>query len=133
MDLFKNFATDSAKETEGVWEDYDETASFLIARQNNKAYDRMMAAKVKAHERLLKQTSDAAEKKSDEIIIDVMAKTILLDWKGTFEWDGQPVGPYSVEKAKQMLAVKDFRQWVSEVSRDVNRFKVETEEEEAKN
>lgn len=133
MDLFKNFATDPAKEAEGVWEEYDETASFLIARQNNKAYDRMMAARVKPHERLLKQTSEASEKKSDEIIIEVMAKTILLGWRGTFEWDGKPVGEYSVEKAKQMLAVKDFRQWVSEVSRDVNRFKVEAEEEEAKN
>jgi hypothetical protein len=131
VDLFADFATDQSKEEEGVWETYAEGVEFLVARSGNKTFSRMISHDVKKNQRLLDSGTDAAAKKSEEIMVNVMAKSILLDWKGSFEWQGKPMGEYSVEKAKQMLAVKGFRQWVTSVADDMQRFKSVQEEEEA--
>jgi hypothetical protein len=130
IDLFKEFATNVAAEEQGAWEEYAEGVEFLIARANNKTYARLLNRAVEKNKRLLDAKNDAAEAKSQEIIIDVMAKSILLGWRGSFEWAGKPVGEYSVDMAKTMLAVKDFRRWVAEKSEDIDRFKDKEQEED---
>lgn len=131
IDLFADFATDPNAEQEGVWEPYGQDVSFLIARSHNKAFDRMITMLVKKNQRLLDSKSDAAQAKSEELMIETMAKTILLGWKGDFKFKGEVMSDYSVDKAKQLLAVKDFRQWVSAIADDHERFKAVKDEEDA--
>ena len=131
VDLFSDFATDTKAEQDGVWEPYNDKVSFLVARAHNKAYDRMIVKEFQKHRRLLDSKTDAAAAKSEEIMIQVMAKTILLGWQGDFNWQGQLMGPYTAEKAVQMLKIKDFRAWVDGISQDFERYKVEKAEEDA--
>lgn len=131
IDLFKEFATNPQAEQEGVWEPYAEGVEFLIARSHNKAFDRMITSLVAKNKRILDSKGDAASAKSEELMIETMAKTILLGWKGDFQFQGQPMGEYTVEKAKKLLAIKDFRLWISNVADDHERFKAVKDEEDA--
>lgn len=132
-DLFNDFATDASAEAEGVWEPYTDKVSFLIARSHNPGYDRMILAETRKHKTTLQAKTEAAKTKGDEIMVDVMAHHILKGWKGEFNFQGQPMGEYSVAKARKLLAVKDFRVWVSAIADDHERFKAVKDEEDAKN
>lgn len=129
IDLFAEFATDKSAEQDGVWEPYAGDIEFLIAREGNPAYNRMITALVRKHKRLLDSKTEAADAKSEELMIETLAKTILLGWRGTFLWKGKPMGDYTVEKAKEMLAVKDFKAWVTSVAADQARYKVQEDQE----
>jgi hypothetical protein len=130
VDLFEDFAVDDTKESEGVWETYKGDVKFLIARAHNPAYDRQISSQIKKHDRLIRSGTQAADEKSEEILVDVMAKTVLLNWSGPVVIKGEAVGEYSVAKAKKLLAIKAFRQWVASISEDFGRFKAVQEEEE---
>ena len=85
----------------------------------------MLGALYEQNQPILDLGGDVAEAKSDEIMIDVMANTILLGWENV-GWDGQPVD-YSVDAAKKMLALKDFRQLINGFSRQMEAFKAKQE------
>jgi hypothetical protein len=75
---------------------------------------------------------DAAEKKADEIMCEVMSKTILLDWKNV-QVDGKD-RPYSQQAAYDLLLeMKDFREVIDTASAELERFKVHQDEEDEKN
>lgn len=133
LNLFAEFATDETREKDGVWREYGGT-EFLVARQGNRKYRERFLKLYKPHERLLKGNTEAAEAKSTEIMVDVMAHTILLDWKGKIvvEKGGSPV-EYSVENAKKALSLAGFREVISEFSEDVNAYKIVQEAEDEKN
>lgn len=128
LDLFDAFATDTAREEEGSWVDYAPNVSFLIARSNNKGYSRALTKKFERNKLTLETKGQAAEDLAENIIVEVMAQHILLGWKGEFNWKGKPVGEYSVERAKEMLNVKDFRRWVVSKAEDFERFKLAQDE-----
>lgn len=130
-DLFNDFATDAAAERNGVWEAYNEEVSFLIARSNNPDYNKLITRLAKQHKAILDSKTDAAQAKSDELMVETMAKTVLLGWKGEFNFQGAPMGEYSIEKAKKLLAVKDFRLWVGAIADDHARFKAVKDEADA--
>ncbi len=122
LDLFKEFATDLVTEEQGAWEEYADGVAFLIARANNKKYNRLMTKAFEKNKRLIDAKNDASEAKAEEIIIDTAARALLLGWRGDLLWNGEPL-EYSIENAKTMLAVKDFRRWVFERAEDIDRFK----------
>ena len=130
VDLFRDFATDLTAEEKVVWVDYAEDVAFLIARANNKKYNRLMTKAFEKNKRLIDAKTDASEAKAEEIIIDTAAQALLLGWRGNLMWQGQPM-EYSITNARTMLAIKDFRRWVFEVAEDVDRFKVEQKAEDA--
>lgn len=126
MDVFNTFATDLNAEVEGVWFSLSKTASVKLARASN---DRFNAALRKAMEKFqpeLEGNDEATAAASDKIMIDLMAETILLDWKG-LQFKGKDV-PYSAEMARTMLAVKDFRKRITQLSESFEAFKVKAEE-----
>lgn len=122
IDLFSEFGTDTKAEEDGVWEEYADGVAFLIARSNNKKYARLITKAFEKNKRLLEAKNDAAEAKSEEIIVDVSARALLLGWRGDLQWKGEPM-EYSLENAKTLLAVKDFRRWVFERAEDIDRYK----------
>lgn len=131
LDIFKSFATDNAKEQEGVWEDLGGEARILVARSNNRKYLKLMEAKLKAHKHTLDAGGEAAEKVAEEALVDAMSKAVLLSWEN-LAWQGEKLD-YSEENAKKLLALKDFRLMVMRLADDRERFLVGEEEDAAKN
>lgn len=133
LDLFSEFAVDEKTSQEGVWRDYGNN-KFLIAQKGNRQYRKRFMKLYKPNERLLRLDTEAAEAKSNEIMADTMANTILLNWTGKLivEKGGQPV-EYSVENAKKALMLPKFRELVEEWSEDFDAFKAVKDEEDEKN
>jgi hypothetical protein len=137
LDIFAEYATDEALENNGTIFPLGKGASLLVARAGNRRYSRAISAAVDlkrveldAGPNATDAALDAAAAVSDEIFVDVMAETILLGWdKLAFKGE---VLPYSVDNAKKMLRVKDFRKLVASLSERVDAFKVKAEVEAGK-
>lgn len=132
MDIFNEFATDTKKEEEGRWVDYDDKTAFLIARSGNKNFARVFTRAYNQNKSLLNSKNDTAEAKANEVLAEVMAETILLGWKGPVKLKGEELA-YSAQNAKKLLVIKDFRAWVQGHADDFSGFKAAEEAEEAKN
>ncbi len=141
FNLTKNYATEATLEVEGAWIDADEGVRFLIARAGNKKFNALILRLAEKNKASLKGRSEAAQSKSDTIMIEVMSETILKGWDGPLELDQTDadgkvttvaVGPFTVEKAAGLLAIKDFREWVDAQSKDMANYQKATQEE-AKN
>jgi hypothetical protein len=131
MDVFEQYATDETKEVEGVWCELGDGASVLVARAGNRRYSRLLGREIERNQRALDAKGDASDELSDKIVIDVMAQTILLDWKNlTFK--REPLA-YSTDNARKLLSVKDFRQHVSKLSNDFDAYRVAQENAQGKN
>lgn len=130
LDIFAQYATDEAAENEGVWVPHG-SAKFLIARAGNRKYVKKLSALVEKNQKLLDAKDDAADKLSDQLMIEVMAESILLGWENV-GYKGETL-PYSLENAKMLLGVKDFRREVSKMADDINNFKVKQTEEQQGN
>lgn len=134
VDLFSAFAVDANQEQDGTLTQLPNAGDtkFRIAREGNKAYSKLLQKLVKMNRSVLDSKGAAAEAKSDEILIEVMAKTILIGWEGEVTYQGKKLS-YSTEAAKTLLAHKDFRAVVINASSDMEKFKVVKDEEDAKN
>ena len=133
MDLFKTFATDEKLEVEGRWVQFDSNTSFKIARAYNKHFSRLFQRMYESNKHALKAKGEEAETLADNIMCEVMAKTILVDWKGPVSIKGEDIGAYSVSGAEKALKLKEFRAWVNSQADDTAAFKVDQEEEDSKN
>lgn len=121
MDIFKSFGTDAKLEEEGAWVSLGGNAKILVGRAGNKKYSRLLAAQVEKNQAVLDLKTDASDNLSDEIMIDVFAQSILLGFEAlTFK--GEAI-EYSVDNAKILLAVKDFRTEVGKHARNVDNFR----------
>lgn len=131
MDIFQSFATNESAEKEGVIVEYA-NAKFKVARKGNPAYRKLLGKLYKMNRFVLESKGDAAEKKSDEILSDVISKTILVGWEGV-EANGKPL-PFSQEAAYDLLLkLKEFRSFIDTASEDLERFKLHQEDEDVKN
>lgn len=128
FDIFAKFATDESLETGGVWKDIGDGARLLIARAGNKEYGKQLQAAVEKHDAVLKLRNDEADKKSDEIMAEVAANTLLLGWEGV-SYRGKPL-EYSKANAKLVLKHKDFRQLVMDLANDREAYLMKLEEEQ---
>lgn len=134
FDIFTAFATDENLENNGTIFPLGADSSLLIARAGNRRYQRAITKAVERRKLELDsggpEASDAdanaAADVSDQIIVDVMAETVLLGWTNlTFK--GEDLGEYTTEKARKVLAVKDFRKHVSMLADKMEAFKVKGE------
>lgn len=132
VDIFSVFAVDEKAEQEGRWVEYGGGVSFLVARAGNSKYNRLLSSQYKRNKVALEAKGEAAEALSDSLMVEVMSKTILLGWKGEIKLKGEAL-EYSVDNAKKLLAVKDFRRYITTLSEDFESFKAEQEADEAKN
>ena len=133
VDLFSAFAVDATQEQEGVLTQVPNAGDtlFKIARSGNKQFSRLIQAQFKRNRAVLESKGDAAADKSDEIMIDVMAKSILVGWEGTVLYKGKAL-EYSPANARKLLAIKDFRKAVAQFADDVSAFKFKETEEQGK-
>ena len=131
FDIKKEYSTDETKETDGVWETIGEGCRIKVARANNTNYNKWFTRLTKPFKQQLRRDT-MPEKKSEEILIKLMAKTILLDWEGMFE--GEVELEYSEANAIRLLTdYKDFRQQVDDLSKSIELFREEEDEDAEKN
>lgn len=128
LDLFTQYATDETLENNGTWVDIGGGARLLIARSGNRKHAKLLTKEVERHRKVLDIGDEIADQKNDEIMIDVMARTILLGWEGV-SFKGQKLD-YSVENAKKVLALRDFRVHVAKLSDDIEIFRLREEAEQ---
>ncbi len=131
MDVFKVYSTDETKENTGVWRDIGDGCSLLIARAGNRAYGKLVTSAVEKNQRALDAKNDAAEALNESIMVEVAAKTVLLGWSG-LQYKGADM-EYSVENAKILLGIKDFRILVLKLSNEIDVYRSAEEAEVAKN
>lgn len=130
MDIFKAYAVDETKEETGTWMEIGD-AGFLIARAGNRKYIKLLSKEVERNQKALDCKDKAADELSDKIMVDVIARTILLDWKNVQYQD--KALEYSVDNAKMLLAHKDFRREVMRLADDFSAYKLAKDEEDEKN
>lgn len=130
-DIKKMFGVNKNLEISGVWQDIGDGVSVKVARMGNPEYQKDFERVSKPHRRAIRRgtlNNEVAEK----LLIKVMARTILLDWKG-LEEDGVAV-PFNNENALRILTeYKDLRDYVSDIANDIEVFKQEEDEEAEKN
>lgn len=129
MDIIATFTTDEKLEAEGKWFPLSKTAKVLVARSGNDKYMSVLRQKMKEAQIDL-SAGEEAEKLAEDVLIDVMAETLLLGWEGITQ-DGKPV-PYSREQARTYLRIKDFRKKVSGFSDNFEAFRAKAEAEQGK-
>jgi hypothetical protein len=134
IDFFTTFATDKSKEKKGTFTTIPDCGDtkFLVARAGNSEYNRILSSLFKRNRAVLESKGEEANEKSDAILAEVYAKTILLGWQGTIMFQGKPTA-YSEDAAKTLLMLKDFRAKVEAVASDMNTFKAVQDEEDEKN
>jgi hypothetical protein len=134
IDLFAAFSTDASKEEEGTLTTLPECGDtkWLVARAGNKSYKRLFSSLYKKNKAALESKGDAAEAKSNEVMAELYAKTILLGWEGEISYKGK-LHKYSQEMARTLLAHGDFRSKVETVANDFTSFKSVQDEEDVGN
>lgn len=131
MDLSKTFGTDKDLEKNGAWIDFGEGLFCLIARSGNPRYNRKFKEVSAPYKRAIRLET-LADEKAEELMIQVMASTILLDWRGLTD-NGVEV-PYTPENAKAMLTkYPDFKDQVKSASDSMEAFKRQEIAETEKN
>lgn len=132
FDVLQTFGTDRKLEEEGKEIQIGEDVFVTVARSGNRKYNTLLSKKYEESQYVLKQKNEAAEERSETIIVETMARTILLGWRGPMALAGELL-PYSVANAEKLLRVKDFRVLIGKLSEDMGNFKREMLEDTAKN
>lgn len=130
MDIFDAYATDEVAESEGRWFPLSKTAKVLVARTGNPNYLKALRERMKENQIDSDDNSDENEKLVTTLIIETMAETILLGWKG-LEYKGKPI-EYSRANAITLLEVKGFRTRISGIADKLESFRIRAEDEQGK-
>jgi hypothetical protein len=130
LDIFSAYATDESKEENGSWFDLGSGARVLVARAGNRNYGKALTRYVDEARLVLDKGDEAADKKSDEIMVAVIAETILKGWEN-ISYKGKQFA-YSIENAKTLLSHKEFRKQIASFADDFEAYKLKLEEEQGK-
>lgn len=130
-DFFAEFATDIVAELKGAIVSINDI-NFKVARAGNKHYSKLLTTLVEEHQLTLDLKDDKAEAKSDEIMAEVMSKTILLGWEGELPFKGKKY-IYTQANAQMLLALRDFRALVMAHANDRANYRVKEVAAKVKN
>jgi hypothetical protein len=126
-DIFENYATDEKAEIEGVWRPLG-TGRVKVARANNNNYIQLLNKLIGEHGSALDGDSKAAVDLNKQVMVEVFAKTVLLDWEG-LSYKGKPIS-YSHDNSKMLLQHNDFRNKIGMLSNEFEAYKLKAEEDE---
>lgn len=134
IDLFDAFATDTSAEEHGIYTQVPGLGDteFKLARVGNPSYNRILDQLYRKNKTVLESKGAAANARSEQIMAEVYAKTIVLDWKGTVRIKGVDT-PYSYATAVMLCGLKDLREKFAGAAGDFNTFKLVADKEDEKN
>jgi len=124
---------DLKKEIEGVWVDFILGIRLKIARARNVKYTELLQKLLDPYRKDIRENKVKAEDFAN-ILLEVRAKTILLDWEN-IEEEGKII-PYSVKKAIEYFKnpeLKDFYDFVVGVSENADEYKKDLIKDSEKN
>ena len=137
MANIEKIKTDLNKENEGVWVDFAEGIRLKIARARNPKYQELLRSLLEPKRKDIRDDNVKIED-FNEILLEVRAKTILLDWENIEEDTDLHKGsvPYSSEKAKEYFEnpeLRDFYQFVVLISENAEQYKKDLTKASEKN
>lgn len=137
VDMFAAFANDSNAEENGIAVTMPMTGEVVwtIARLGNTAYAKMFRSLFKKHEKQYKTAPvDSAEALQAAIDMEIilLAYTVLKGWDRPVKYQGEILS-YTVENAKKLLSMRDFRAAVKREADDAANYKAVKDEEIEKN
>lgn len=129
MDLYKTYGTDEDLETEGVWTEWTNDSKVKLGRIGGVAFNRVQRQKM----RRMRTGFRADSEMQDKILVEVLAETVLLDWKGFVDADGKAL-KYSKDAAVKVLTdLPTFRDDIVAAASDMSLFQAEDEADAEKN
>lgn len=134
MANIEKIKTDSQKEDNGVWIDFEEGIRLKIARARNSAYRELLRQLTEPHRKTIRE-GDAELELLENLLRQVRAKTILLGWENIEDKDGNSI-EYSSEQALAFFKdteLRDFYTFVILESENMENFKKELIEDSEKN
>ena len=133
MQLSKVFATNKAKEEEGKWVDGPDKSRFRIARMGNSKYRAMLDKLLTPHRIALRQ-GRMDEKLLNKITIEVVSKTILLDWENVdLDANNLNVAYTPAIGAGVLAEYPDLADFITGQAQSFANYAAEQEAEELKN
>jgi hypothetical protein len=133
LNLRQRFATNAKAELEGAWVDLGEGAAIRVARYNNPRHKALRDRLLRPYRGLLLAGRDLPEDVEDRVAIECLAETILLDWRGLLDDQGQALA-YDREVARGLLtSLRDFRETVAWHALQAETFRAAEVEAIAKN
>lgn len=130
MDL-NEFSVNDKLSVEGKWVPIGKSAELRIARLNNEPYRDFIKKKLKPYKSAMR-SGVVDDDLMTEVLVQAMARYILLDWKGLTEKGEALV--YNIETAERVLREKEpFRELVASLANDADLFREAEIEEAAKN
>jgi hypothetical protein len=135
--IFDAYGTDLDLEENGVWVELMKGAEFKICAFGNKAHKKILERLRKPYAAQIRRgTLD--EDIDENIHVQAIAKTILVDWKGEAIVDPDTLKPmkYSYDNALKLLRderLKRLKGQIVNVALEQETFKLTEEEESVKN
>jgi hypothetical protein len=126
--------TDSAKETEGVWVEWEHGVSFLVARLNNPGFQARVRALSAKHTKAIR-AGTFPDEEMESISKSAMSHHVLLGWKSIEDDEGGAL-EYSQEKALEFLTDPDLRdlyQFVLTQANERDLYRKDVEDDSAGN
>lgn len=130
FDIFTAYATDENLENNGTLFPLGKDSKVLVARAGNRKYSKALTKAVEQRRVELDAGDDTADAVSDQIMVDVLAETILLGWEN-LSFKGVEM-PYSQDNAKTLLRIKDFRKVIAGLSDQMDAYKMKLEADAGK-
>lgn len=123
---------DEQKAKDGIWFDYLGGSRLLIAKSGSVAYSKWLSNFMKENETLIKSGTEEGDKKAEEGVVEAVARFELIGWEGIADEEGHDL-PYSVEKAKEYLAIEEVFEFVRQKSTNRELWRVSSTKQLGKN
>jgi hypothetical protein len=137
MSLYTLFETDRNCETEGfrlVLQDGDVEIVFVVARAGgaNKQFASKMQSLMRPHQHAA-QSGNLKDQIAEDVMIKVMAESLILDWSGVADRDGEAL-EFNKENCTQLLTdLPELRDAIWAEANKVANFITSEREESSKN
>jgi hypothetical protein len=129
-DIFKMFATDKAKELEGVEIAFGDGVYIRVARDNNPLFKKVFRRLTKPYER---QISDGRmdEEVATELLCDALAEAVFIGMRGVKIGD-EPLEDTVANRKRLLMELPDFRRAIETEASNAERFRAAAVDEEGK-
>lgn len=133
MGIYKRLRTNPEHEINGVWIDYGEF-QIRIARAGgaNKNYIKCLEQISRPYRRAI-QTGMLQIEKSEEITRLVLARSVVLDWKGVTDEDDKPLEFNEDNVLKVLKDIPDLTNEIAAMAGNPDIFREHSQEDDAKN
>ena len=119
------FQTDERREEEGAWVVVNEFQGLKIKVRRIKS-----DYAIKAYEKRLREEAEEGtlrdgknEEVQTQLFYDHLAEVILCDWKNLRDDESGESIPYSAEVARELVEVKDFREFIVQAASERDTFR----------